>query len=223
MQHDPKSAPLVFLTPYEVFVESAPGTQNGLRLIYHPEPTLIPAGTRKPELKFAVLVGSWGTYKLKFVKEFPAGTSSGIPLYGIHEQTKRWFPVFNRFTDSCPGVLPLQRSQLNNAVGSLKEFLESVVGFRLKNGKSADFGREVIEHRELPHTHYGVLASVIALGKFSSSGFSSIVGEIADVFTKGSYFHRLMDVVKLLSTMLLFAYTNYSGKDICSWNRSIST
>jgi hypothetical protein len=179
---------LVFLTPFEVFVESAPGTRNGVQLIYRPEPVLNPGGGPKGELKFAVLVRSGSSYRLTFVNEFPADTSRGIPLYGIHEQTKEWFPVFNRFTESCPSVLPLQRSQSKNAVWTLKRFLESVVGFPLKTGKSADFGSQVIEHRELPHTNYGHLASVIALEKFPSSVLSSDVHVIADVFRKADYF-----------------------------------
>jgi hypothetical protein len=141
-------------------------------LVYKTQPPLSPDERQKSELVFAVLTISIGNGKLKTVSGSPVDDVTDIPLYGTHNVSGRSFPMFNRLIEPCRPSIG-SRSLLSVAAErGLIEFLDRILGFRLRRRSIGTFG---------------LISAVIALRKIPNTFISQMIPEVRTIFEQHRY------------------------------------
>jgi hypothetical protein len=142
--------PVVFITHFEVFVESYPGGINGARLADIPGPRLISGHKAAKNLQIVVLSRRGGKkYKLRTDNQFLSEGREAMPVIGQTKETNVWFPASDRDVIRPLPAIPNVASRNGAAECQIIQFVKSVPGISARMKSMAGLLTEVMDARRI--------------------------------------------------------------------------
>jgi hypothetical protein len=163
-----ESCPVVFITRFEVFVESYPRGINSAQFTYILEPRLMSGNQAAKSLQFIILPRQGNmTYRLRTDGQFLSDRTGAMPVIGQAKGTNVWLSASDRCAVRPFPTIPNMASENGAIDHQMIQFVESVPGIPALAKWIAGVVTEVTDaQKSVSRSNFGFFAVLISAGKF---------------------------------------------------------